>query len=115
MIAGYVHKKRMTPIFFNGSCNTHLFENWVEQCLIKELKQEQVVVMDHSIFHNSKKNQQLIASLLCIIILLPPCSPDLNPIEKFWYNMKRWIKLKIQKFDHIFDSFVFFFKYAILT
>ncbi|WP_373279903.1 transposase [Holospora elegans] len=24
------------------------------------------------------------------MIFLPPCSPDLNPIEKFWDNMKRW-------------------------
>ncbi|WP_244127151.1 transposase [Candidatus Sarmatiella mevalonica] len=26
---------------------------------------------------------------------MPPHSPDLNSIEKFWANMKRWIKNQI--------------------
>jgi transposase len=74
---------------FNGTCNSELFNRWVEQFLIKELKQGQVVIMDNVSFHKSLKTQELIDSVGCRLISLPLYSPDLNPIEKFWANMKR--------------------------
>ena len=80
---------------FYSSCNTRLFETWVEKSLIKELKPGQYVVMDNASFHKSQKTKELIESVGCKVIFLPPYSPDLNPIEKFWANMKRWIKGKI--------------------
>lgn len=43
IVAGYVNKKNIAPMVFNGSCNTELFNKWVEQFLIKELKPGQVV------------------------------------------------------------------------
>ncbi|WP_232488841.1 transposase [Orientia tsutsugamushi] len=51
IIAGYV----ITSMIFNASCNTRLFEAWVEQLLIKELKPAQFIVMDNAAFHKSKK------------------------------------------------------------
>ena len=98
---------------FNGSCNKELFENWVEKFLIEELKPGQVVIMDNASFHKSQKTQELIESVGCRIIFLPPYSPDYNPIEKFWANMKRWIKDRISYFSTLYSSLSFFFKYAI--
>jgi transposase len=98
IIAGYVNNKSIAPMVFNGSCNTELFEALVEQFLIKELKPGQVVIMDNAAFHKSQKTKDLIESVGCKLIFLPPYSPDLNPIEKFWANMKRWIKDKIANF-----------------
>jgi transposase len=115
IIAGYVNRKSIAPMVFNGSCNSDLFNAWIEQFLIKELKPGQVVIMDNASFHKSQKTKELIESVGCIVIFLPPYSPDLNPIEKFWANMKRWIKQQIENFEHLFDSIVFFFKYAMST
>lgn len=95
IIAGYVNKTSIAPFVFNRTCNTNLFEAWVEQFLIKELEPGQVVVMDNATFHKSQRTKELIESVGCRLIFLPPYSPDLNPIEKFWANMKRWIKSKI--------------------
>ena len=94
---------------FNGSCNTDLFNNWVEQFLIKELEPNQVVVMDNASFHKSQKTKELIESVGCTLIFLPPYSPDLNPIEKFWANMKRWIKNRITTFDKLYEVIEVFF------
>ena len=46
IIAGYVDNKSIAPMVFNGSCNTEVFNNWVESFLIKELIPGQYVVMD---------------------------------------------------------------------
>ena len=110
IIAGYVNHKSIAPMLFNGSCNTDLFNNWAEYFLIKELKPGRVVVMDNASFHKSQKTKDLIASVGCKLIFLPPYSPDLNPIEKFWANMKRWIKEQISDFTQLYDSIARFFQ-----
>jgi transposase len=95
---------------FNGTCNTNLFETWVEKFLIKELKLGQVVIMDNASFHKSQKTRELIESVGCKIIFLPPYSPDLNPIEKLWANMKQWLEYNIVNFTELYDSISWFFK-----
>lgn len=109
IIAGYVNHKSIAPMVFNGSCNTRLFETWVERALIKELKPGQFVVMDNASFHKSQKTKELIESIGCKVIFLPPYSPDLNPIEKFWANMKRWIKSRVIEFDQLYEAIAGFF------
>ena len=110
IIAGYVNHQSIAPMVFNGSCNTKLFEAWVEKFLIRELKSGQVVIMDNAAFHKSQKTKDLIESVGCRLIFLPPYSPDLNPIEKFWANMKRWIKRKISHFTQLYDLITQFFQ-----
>jgi transposase len=113
IIAGLVNNKSIAPMVFTGSCNTDLFNNWLEHFLIKELKPDQVVILDNASFHKSGKTKELIESVGCKLIFLPPYSPDLNPIEKFWANMKRWIKQRLDYFNTLYDSLVSFFNYAI--
>ena len=50
VIAGYVNRKSIDPMVFNSSCNTKLFQTWIEEFLIKELKPRQVVIMDNAVF-----------------------------------------------------------------
>jgi transposase len=109
IIAGLNLNKPVAPMVFNGSCNRLLFEGWVEQFLIKELRPGQFVVMDNAAFHKSQRTKDLIESVGCRVIFLPPYSPDFNPIEKFWANMKRWIKDNVTEFDKLFDAVSYFF------
>lgn len=109
IVAGYVNKKAIAPLVFNGSCNTKLFEAWVEQSLIKELIPGQFIILDNASFHKSQKIKDLIESVGCHIIYLPPYSPDFNPIEKFWANMKRWIKDNIDNFNDLYVTIQNFF------
>jgi transposase len=60
--------------------------------------------MDNGLFHKSETTQKLIESVGCIIIFLPPYSPDLNPIEKFWANMKKWIKQQIESYNGLYQA-----------
>ena len=109
IIAGLVNNKSIAPMVFSGSCNTDLFNNWVEHFLIKELKPSQVVILDNASFHKSQKTKELIESVGCTVIFLPPYSTDLNPIKKFWANMKRWIRQQIQFCDDLCQTITAFF------
>ena len=109
IIAGLLNNEPIAHMVFNGSCDRLLFETWVEEFLIEELKSGQFVVMDNAAFHKSQRTKDLIESVGCKIIFLPPYSPDLNPIEKFWANMKRWIKDKISEFSKLYDAIAAFF------
>lgn len=67
--------------------------------------------MDNAAFHKSEKTRLLIEQANCKLLFLPPYSPDLNPIEKFWANLKAKVKKIIGKFatlaeaiDHVFRS-----------
>lgn len=109
IVAGLVSNKPISPVVFYGSCNTLFFEAWVDQFLIKELNPGQFVIWDNATFHKSKKTRDLIESVGCRVIFLPPYSPDFNPIEKFWANMKRWVKNNITDFDKLYDALECFF------
>ncbi|MBP3760742.1 MAG: transposase, partial [Ruminococcus sp.] len=41
---------------------------------------------------------------------LPPYSPELNPIEKLWANLKRWLKFNLCFFDIFDDAVSFYFQ-----
>ncbi|WP_232420132.1 transposase [Nitrosococcus watsonii] len=82
-------KEWLAPMLFQGSCNAQLFEMWVEQCLMKELHEPTIVVMDNASFHNHKRVQDILAKNYHYVISLPPYSPDLNSIEKTFGSMKR--------------------------
>jgi transposase len=57
IIAGLAHNKPIAPMVFNGACTSLLFETWVEKFLIKELKPNQVVIIDDAAFHKAKKQR----------------------------------------------------------
>ena len=94
---------------FNGSCNTVIFNEWVEKFLIKGLEPEQFDIMYNASFHKSQRTKELIESAGCKNIFLPPYSPNLNQIEKFWANMKRVIKYTLDAFDQLYGAIVHFF------
>ncbi|MBE9033503.1 transposase, partial [filamentous cyanobacterium LEGE 11480] len=58
--------------------------------LVPALKPGQVVVMDNASFHKSERMRQLIEQAGCVLLFLPPYSPDLNKIEKFWARLKHF-------------------------
>jgi transposase len=74
---------------------------WLENFLIPELKPGQVVIMDNATFHKSQQSQELIKKSGCQILFLPPYSPDLNPIEKFWANFKQMVRANLEKIQNL--------------
>lgn len=101
MIAGLSQKEIIAPIIFEGTCNKAIFETYVETILIKELTPGQTVVMDNINFHKTDRVRELIESVKCSVLFLPTYSPDLNPIEHYWFKIKH----NIRKISHLFTDF----------
>jgi transposase len=109
MIAAQCNKKILAPVTFQGSCNSRVFVAWIEQALVKELRPGQTVIMDNASFHKSPKIKDAIEGVGCNLVYLPPYSPDLNPIENFWANLKRWIRQNLSYMQDTHKAISFFF------
>lgn len=51
-----------------------------------------MLVMDNASFHHSDRIKQLCSGAGVKLLFLPPNSPDFNPIEEFFAELKGYIK-----------------------
>jgi transposase len=89
LIGAYQQRRLLAPMLFEGTCNTQVFNQWLEHMLLPELTAGSVIVLDNATFHTSRRTQELVEQAGCELLFLAPYSPDLNPIEKLWANLKR--------------------------
>ena len=101
IVSGICLGKWVSPLQYNGSTDSSLFEFWFENCLLKEVGRGKYIIMDNASFHRKARLAELAASRKCKVIFLPPYSPDLNPIENKW----AWIKQKLREILSEFESF----------
>ena len=73
----------------------------------------QVVILDNASFHKSPLLKVEAEKVGVKIIYLPAYSPDLNPIEKFWANLKRNIRKIIKKCRDLQEAIVQAFQITI--
>lgn len=91
----------LAPFCFKGTCNTDLFNFWLETFLVPTLEPGQVVILDNATFHKSHKTKELIEKAGCFLLFLPPYSPDFNPIETFWANFKAKVRTALKNYSSL--------------
>jgi transposase len=103
IVAAKCGDKIVAPFAFQGSMDAGLFEGWLEQVLIPVLEHisRTVLILDNASVHNKLRLYELADDYGFRLIFLPPYSPDFNPIEKFWANVKNRMRL----FMHNYSSF----------
>lgn len=80
---------------YEGSTDTRIFEDFIEELLPycgKWLNPRSILIMDNASFHHLEKIQHLCDDAGVILRYLPPYSPDLNPIEEFFGELKTYIR-----------------------
>ena len=97
---------------YNESTDSTFFENWFENCLIKEIPKGYTAIMDNARFHNKIKLRKLARGKVRLLFL-PPYSPDYNLIEKSWSNMKRFLRSFTQNYQSIDDAIYDYFEVAV--
>jgi len=82
----------LAPFQYSGTMDSRLFEFWFSNQLLPSLEQGTVIVMDNASFHSKKRLLFAAQNAGCRLLFLPPYSPELNPIEKFWAWLKRFLR-----------------------
>ena len=99
IIGALCENQFFAPMVYQGYCTAKVIEVWLEQCLLPQVQVGQVIIMDNAPFHNSRKIRELIESAGCELLFLPSYSPDLNPIEHWWNQIKTAIRKELPKYD----------------
>ena len=76
---------------FQGTTNGNLFEDYIKQLLHHcrpYPEPHSVLIMDNASFHHSERIEKMCRDAGVILLYLPPYSPDLNPIEEFFAELK---------------------------
>jgi transposase len=76
----------------DGATDRVAFETYVERVLVQTLRPGDIVVMDNLAPHKSPHATECIRRAGAELWLLPPYSPDFNPIEKMWSKIKSHLR-----------------------
>ena len=81
-----------TPMVLDGPMNGAAFLAYVEQVLAPTLRRDDTVVMDNLPAHKVAGVRAAIMARGARLRLLPPYSPDLNPIENAFSKLKALLR-----------------------
>jgi transposase len=77
---------------FDGATDTACFEAYVERCLAPTLRAGDIVILDNLACHKTAEVTRLIEAAGAGVRYLPAYSPDLNPIERMFSQLKAWLR-----------------------
>jgi len=75
-------------LIVEGATDRDAFEVYVERVLSPELRPAQVVVMDNPTARKGERGRELIEGRGCELLYLQPYSPDFDPIEEAFAEIK---------------------------
>lgn len=110
IVAAKLNDTIVAPMQYSGTTDSTMFEYWFEQYLIPNLSIDKVIVMDNASFHRKGKLQEISKKHNRRLIFLPPYSPELNPIEKFWAWLKKFLRGSLRFFDSLDDGISYAFQ-----
>jgi transposase len=98
VIGGMCGGKYMALEYYDHTTTSAFFEQWFEESLLAIVPKGHTIIMDNASFHRKTRLSELAAEAGVRLLFLPTYSPDFNPIEHTWSNMKRWLADNMDKF-----------------
>lgn len=91
-LAGLRREGIIAPCVIDGPINGSIFHAWVTQFLVPTLSPGDIVVLDNLGSHKGRAVHRAIREAGAHRLLLPPYSPDLNPIELAFAKLKTLLR-----------------------
>jgi len=79
------------PMAYEGTMTRELFSMYLERTL-RVLPPQSILVLDNASCHTHLNLSSVLLETGSTLMDLPPYSPELNPIEKLWANVKQKLK-----------------------
>ena len=112
IVAAQCGKEIVGRCEYTCNMNSKLFELWFTGVLLREIPAGSVVVLDRASWHRKKVLKKLAAEAGCRVVFLPAYSPDFNPIEKTWANLKIFIRNYMSDFSSLSSAVGYYFQFA---
>jgi transposase len=113
ILPAYTQDGILLARLFQGSTDSVVFGDFIEQLLLhcgRWPEPKSVLVIDNASFHHTERIEQMCAEAGVKLLYLPPYSPDLNPIEEFFAELKAFIRRNWQTYeenpDQGFDTYL---------
>jgi len=103
ILPAYTQEGVLEALIYSGYTDAEGFDSWLLHEVLPKCEpwpgKNSVLVMDNASFHRSDRIQAFCDSFGVHLVYLPPYSPDLNPIEEWFGELKQWIAKYWQIFE----------------
>jgi len=90
-----------------GAFTSELFENYLIENILPQMspfpQPKSVVLFDGCSIHKNIELFELIHRMGCIALIIPPYSPEMNPIENVFSKLKSFFKRHRNDLSHLQD------------
>ena len=103
LVAGKIGNALIGSMIYRETMESEFFEEWFREILLRDIEKlgkRVLTVMDNARFHRKNILEKIINGTGHCLLFLLLYSPNLNPIEKLWANMKK----KLKDIAHNFDT-----------
>lgn len=91
-VGGLCQDRLIAPMVTDGPMDGEMFLAYARQFLAPALRPGDIVILDNLSSHKVSGVKTAITSAGATLLYLPPYSPDLNPIEKFFSKLKALLR-----------------------
>ena len=99
IIAAKCNGAILAPKTYKHTTNNPFFLDWFEYDLLSLVPCGFTIIMDNASFNTKKELEKISKRYGVNLLFLPVYSPDFNPIENFWANLKQWLQDNIYLFN----------------